>query len=346
MNSSTIIVADVKNSALSISALSRSSIEDAAVIHAIDFLTPRSLLNELIERKPQVILFSWRQALIDILNFCSPKELESLRKQTILAVLIPDHIGISTKSRSEESNLLNYVDYYMVTSEILFEFYSKLPDSPKPIAVLHDLPDINLIRHVRGEKKERKFLQATWVGNSKWGINHGFIDHKGFTSVIQPLIEKFESHAGCTKVKVFDSAVGRTPNIEVLRTIRNSNFLLQCSLSEGTGLPILEALGLGVTPITTDVGVAREVLRYHSNLIVTRNPDSFHALIHEEMLNPTLSEEVAIKIFEDFVNAISREQIPRNFQKTQNMYRWPQARFKSKIRLLAIWALRYFRNLT
>ena len=71
MSASTLIVADIEHSALSIAALSRSNFQDARVIHALDFLTPESLLKELIERKPQLILFSWRQALLDILNFCS-----------------------------------------------------------------------------------------------------------------------------------------------------------------------------------------------------------------------------------------------------------------------------------
>ena len=345
MNSSTIIVADIEHSALSISALSRSSFEDATVIHAIDFLTPKSLLNELIARKPRIVLFSWRQALIDMLNFCSPEELKSLRKETTLAVLIPDHLGVSTKLRNEESNLLKYVDYYMVTSAILFELYSNLTDTPKPIAILHDIPNINLIRLVRADNQKMKTSQATWVGNSKWGINQGFTDHKGFTTVIQPLMRHFESHLGCTKIQVIDSAMGGKSNIDVLRTIRNSSFLLQCSTSEGTGLPVLEALGLGVTPITTDVGVAREVLGNHSNLIVSRNPERFHELIHEELLNPTLNEESAIQIFEDFISSISKESIPRNFSKTQNISWWPRSRFKSKIRLLAIWAFRYVRSL-
>jgi glycosyltransferase involved in cell wall biosynthesis len=233
----------------------------------------------------------------------------------------------------------------MVTSAILFELYSNLTDTPKPIAIWHDIPNVNLIRLVRAENQKMKTSQATWVGNSKWGINQGFTDHKGFTTVIQPLMRHFESHLGCTKIQVIDSAMGRKSNIDVLRTIRNSSFLLQCSTSEGTGLPVLEALGLGVTPITTDVGVAREVLGNHLNLIVSRNPERFHELIHEELLNPTLNEESAIQIFEDFISSISKESIPRDFSKTQNISWWPRARFKRKIRLLAIWAFRYVRNL-
>ena len=56
MSASTLIVADIEHSALSIAALSRSNFQDARVIHALDFLTPESLLKELIKRKPQLIL--------------------------------------------------------------------------------------------------------------------------------------------------------------------------------------------------------------------------------------------------------------------------------------------------
>ena len=344
MNSTILIVADVEHSALSIAALSRARLLDAEVIHALEFITPQRLLKELIVRAPQLILFSWRQALIDILKVCSSEDLKLLRKKATLTILIPDHLGQHAKFQKDESKLLDYVDYYMVTSEILFKEYSKLPGAPKPAGILHDVPDLNLIRQVRAEVSRRNDNQVVWIGNSKWGIHQGLIDHKGFSSIIQPLKSLFERHESCTKIEIIDSATGRKSNIEVLRIIHNSKVLLQTSESEGTGLPILEALGLGVTPITTDVGIASEVLENHKNLIIPRDTASFHSLVHQERLKPTLSETSAIQIFEDFISLISNEILPEDFEKISDGLVWQQTNLMKKIQVIATWILRFLKK--
>ena len=344
MNSTTIIVADVEFSALSIAARSRAKIQGAEIIYASKYVTPTSLIRQLIAKRPKLIIFSWRQALIDILNVSSAELLNSLRSHTNLAVIIPDHLGVSTKLQIAEIKLLNYVDYYLVTSHVLFEIYSNAPGIPKPAAVLHDIPDVDLIRGVRAEMGGRKHNQVTWVGNSKWGINQGFEDHKGFHSVIKPLSTLFEQHNQCTYIDVIDSAVGRKSNIEVLKTIHASRLLLQSSVSEGTGLPILEALGLGVTPITTDVGIAREILGMHSHLIIPRDPTVFHSIVHQELLAPSLSNEEAIEIFEKHIYSISNEKFPTDFQKVTNGIQWFQPSFLVKIKISSTWMVRFFKS--
>ena len=282
--------------------------------------------------------------MIDILNVCSPEDLKLLRNKAALAVLIPDHLGEYVKFQKSELKLLKYVDYYMVTSEFLFEKYTKLPGTPKPTGILHDIPSVNLIRQVRAEVGRRINHQAVWIGNSKWGINQGLIDHKGFSSIIQPLKSLFESHGGCTKFEIIDSASGRKTNIEVLRTIHNSSLLLQPSESYGSGLPILEALGLGVTPITTDVGIAREVLENYNNLIVPRDSACFHSLVHQERLKPTLSERSAIQIFEDFICLISKKIFPENFQEINTGFVWQQTNLMNRIQVTTTRILRFLKK--
>lgn len=345
MNSTMLFVSDIEFSALSIAARSRAEIQGAEVIYASMYLTPALLTKDLIARRPQLIVFSWRQALIDILNVTSAELLKLLRSHSVLVVLIPDHLGISTKLQTEESKLLNYVDYYLVTSDVLFEIYSNSPGIPKPASILHDIPNVDLIRKVRREEVCRKHNQVAWVGNSKWGINQGFNDHKGFSSVILPLSTLFEEHNMCASIEIIDSAENRKSNIEVLRAIRASSLLLHSSISEGTGLPILEALGLGITPITTDVGIASEVLGMHRGLIVSRDSTVFHNIVHKELIAPSLSEEEAIQIFEKHIYSISSEGFPTNFQKVNKEIEWLHPNFIEEMRTTFVWIVRFFKNI-
>jgi glycosyltransferase involved in cell wall biosynthesis len=80
-----------------------------------------------------------------------------------------------------------------------------------------------------------------------------------------------------------------------LREIRSSKVLLVTSKSEGTGLPILEALALGTTPLTTDVGIAHEVLSGKlAQNILSRNVDEFL----RKILN-VLASDVSESFLED-----------------------------------------------
>ena len=345
MTSTTLIVSDVEYSALSIAGRSRTNIQGTEIIYAFNYKTPKLLLRDLIARRPHVILFSWRQALVDLLNVCPNKDLEALRKSSILAALIPDHLGISTKFQSEENALLNYIDYYLVTSELLFDIYSNSPNVPGPAGVLHDVPDVDLIRKARSEARVSEHNKVSWIGNSKWGINHGFIDHKGFYSVIQPLAKLFNNHDDCIKLEVIDSSNFRKSNMEVLRVIASSKILLQSSMSEGTGLPILEALGLGVTPITTDVGIAREVIGNYKQLIIPRDPKVFHHHIHQEILEPSLSKEEAIDVFETYVSLILSEQILRDYEKKIARIEWLQPKPLAALEVISKWIFRHHMNI-
>jgi hypothetical protein len=117
--------------------------------------------------------------------------------------------------------------------------------------------------------------------------------------------------------------------------------MLQTSSSEGTGLPILEALGLGVIPITTDVGIASEILTKHRNLILDPSPHLLHLTVHAELNKPTLSQEVAINIFEEFISLISKEELPIIFESCLKSP-WPKWQTNTRIRIDVMW---FFRSL-
>ena len=62
---------------------------------------------------------------------------------------------------------------------------------------------------------------------------------------------------------------------------RDLDVLCVASSAEGGPLPLLEALACGAFVVTTDVGIAREVVRHGDNgLVVARDPAAFRAALH------------------------------------------------------------------
>lgn len=260
---SIVFVVDSNVSALYTAACARTEVVGGSVIAANQFPSPIALLKHLIGMHPNTVIFSWRQGLLDSACWSRGQSLlRLLHERAVIGVLIPDHQGLDSKYWAKECTTLSLCDFYMVTNAKLFKKYQELkPDFP-PISILHDMPNRKMIEFTRANhlSLNQTKTRVIWVGNSKWGKKQGFDDHKGFYQVIKPLKKLLQNSDGAIVLEIIDSAVSRNSHELVLEKIRNSDVLIQTSSSEGTGLPILEALGLETDVITTDVGVASEIL--------------------------------------------------------------------------------------
>ena len=306
-------VIDKNSSALGIAAAMRQEVvPEIDVIEGLSYLTPRSLSNALIKSNYDLIIFSWRFFAFEFLSLRHiKKSIDIISSNSIIAIIIPDHLGASHLMQFREDILIRHVDYFLVTNEKLFQYYAaRYPAKCK--GVLHDLPNIKKIEFLRSQGIE-KSRRAIWVGNSNWGKRAGIIDHKGHDLLISPLL-----HLGA-EIRVIDSALERLSNLEVLTEIAKSTFLLQTSRSEGTGLPLLEAAGLGVIPITTNVGVAEEFLRgLLSQLISNPTPKDFLFVKDWALRNEAKLSQELIARFDDYVSAAQRESIYYDSEKSVN----------------------------
>jgi glycosyltransferase involved in cell wall biosynthesis len=297
-------VVDAKYSALGISARSRAKINhNISIIEGLNYPTPYSLVNMLVKGEYDLVIFSWRFLAFELFSFHHLKRiLKTLQSQSSVAVVIPDHIGEQGDLREREDILLKHIDYFLVTSDLLFSFYSqKYPEKCK--GILHDIPDLDVIRAERLRIPEKKNAMI-WVGNSKWGERLGFQDYKRLSSIVLPLVSRG------MQIQIIDSAKQRLSNTDVLREINQSNLLIQCSTKEGTGLPLLEAAGLGVAPISTKVGVAAEILNDElSALLVEPTVDGFTEAIKWANQNLTWITETIIKNFESYCQKAEAEPI-------------------------------------
>jgi glycosyltransferase involved in cell wall biosynthesis len=253
-------------------------------------------------------------------------------------LLVPDLLGVNPKFLMSEARLLSVTHGYWVTSLELQEIYKNLFPMRTPTGVLHDLPDVSLILKTR----EMKFARSgiIWVGNSLWGSNYGYVDHKGYLEVIQPLMTR---NLPLAPIKIRDSAIRRAPNGEVLRSMAESQILIQSSVHEGTGLPLLEALGVGTIPITSDVGIAKEVLTGElAHLIVERNTDSFEKKIYEITASVNHLSTLCISAFDSYIEKVKSETI--EWVKRETSFDESYGSFLKAVRVRLVWIYRFYRS--
>ena len=257
-----IYVVDKKGSAIHIAASSRVALTGGRIFVANEYISPCRLLEDIYKEKSGIILFCWRKAFADIISLNTSIQLyNEIKNKFTFAFLIPDHIGLETEFEKTEERIIMVSDYYVVTSEILFnQYYEKYPAKP-PKLVFHDLPNLKLIDDIRNEFSKSKNLKTKviWVGNSKWGHRQGYIDHKGLVDYFKPLQNYCEINKLNFTFEIIDSSVKNLSQIETLKKIRDSDILLQISNNEGTGIVVLEAIALDTHVLTTKVGIAGEL---------------------------------------------------------------------------------------
>jgi glycosyltransferase involved in cell wall biosynthesis len=137
--------------------------------------------------------------------------------------------------------------------------------------------------------------------------------------------------------------VNRTPNELVLQKIAESEILIQASVHEGTGLPLLEAIGVGTIPITSDVGIASEVLTGDlEHLIVDRKEESFEFKIRQVLDSTSDLSSLCISAFDEFIKKIAGEKI--TWERRETHLAQVKVHLVNAFKVRFIWIYRYFRS--
>ena len=339
---SVLVIVDSKNSAIGISATQRALLHNWQIVSALDFRSPKKFLHYLETADEEILLFAWRQPLIDLSHTCAKKEkfLKLIKEKRVFFV-VTDHLGLEPKFHYRESIIHKIAEGYFVTSQLLFKEYSKRSSINPPCGIYFDLPDQALIDKIEGEKLSKDKCKIVWVGNSNWGNHFGYKDHKGFYEIILPLKEVLTKNNSEISFEIIDSAVGIMCNEDVLRTIATSSILLQSSDSEGTGIPLLEALALGTIPITTKVGIAEELLNFpFPESLVSKDVRSFLNRI-QEMVGMELDYELARSVYKNYIQEARQ---PLVFKENKEVHETISTRWKTHFISLTIWEARYFKK--
>ncbi len=332
-----LLVSDTESSAISIVARERAKLFDADLIYSTNFRNPLAILDYIKRNHYGGVLFCWRGALKEGMNLPKYRKIyRQLAENTAFHCLVPDFLGLNPLFLEEERNLLANIHGYWVTSQQLFNIYAQTFRDIPPSGVLHDLPDIELISNSYSNSQE---LKVFWVGNSQWGKRYGYHDHKGLERYVKPLISRFNSKIPSLHFEIVDSHKQKVSNEELIKRMSRARIVIQTSDSEGTGLPVLEALGLGIVPVTRDVGIAREVLQGNlSKFLVIGNIEDFENTILEALAFQNRS--LLLESYQKFIQNAKSELVTwRIFQLN---YQQKSVNFFRVMKVLLIWRYRYF----
>jgi glycosyltransferase involved in cell wall biosynthesis len=250
------------------------------IIFIEDFASEASFVNEIGKRRYDIVHFMWRRYLVDIFQcFVSTgrrARLERFLASAAISFTVCDHLYAEPEQLLADSHIYQLVDGYACVSRMLHDFYSTQLLLPQPSGILHDRTGLiaALTTRARTPAADRT-LRVVWAGNSAWGQWLGLNDPKGIR-IVQAALGKARMAGHSIEYTEFDSSKGQVASERIGEALLAADVLLCASETESTPLPVLEAMAAGCAVITTDVGVAREVLPAQQEpLIVGRNADAF-----------------------------------------------------------------------
>lgn len=276
-----LLIADVRNWAFdNIAQFLKPILErkyDVEILYTDDFASPKGLLVALSKyKKIDFIHFFYRgylKILLEEISKSRDKGLSDILYNSAINTAVTDHLYLEKQSDILAfQHTIKFVDNYYATSSKLYDIYSSINYYPKPFKdVIFDNVEVKPIKPNLDSKKN---LSVTWVGNSAWGewCYGKDNDVKGFKSIIHPIMEQFDNIEFC----IIDSQKKQYSKEEVFGILKKTDILLIASSSEATPLPLIEAMSQGCAIISTDVGIALEVLpKSQKSFIIAREKDEF-----------------------------------------------------------------------
>lgn len=225
------------------------------------------LLSELHGKWYDIIHFFWRGTILNLFLHL----LHNMRRHEIilnafydikLSFSVYDHTLLSDNEIKDFIILFKYLaDSYVVSSERLFQIYSRLPSYPNPFGVIEDGVDLSRFYPAHMERlcDHDRPLVVGWVGNSKWGLNIDGVDHKGLNDIIKPAIRLLQNEGYRIKGRFADRNVKMIPHSEMVNYYNSIDIYVCASDAEGTPNPVLEAMACGLPIVTTDVGIVPQL---------------------------------------------------------------------------------------
>lgn len=225
------------------------------------------LLSEMYVNRHEIIHFFCRSTILNLfLHLLQNKRRHEMMLEAFynskISFSVYDHALLSDNEINDFAILFKYLaDSYVVSSERLFQIYSRLPSYSKPFGVIEDGVDLSKFFPAHTERlwDHDRPLVVGWVGNSKWGHNIDGIDHKGLNDIIKPAIRQLQKEGYRIKGRFADRNVKLIPHSEMVNYYNAIDIYLCASDAEGTPNPILEAMACGLPVITTDVGIVPQL---------------------------------------------------------------------------------------
>lgn len=191
------------------------------------------------------------------MSFEKFKQKYILNKNITFSVCDELYLSGDDEWRTEET--MKYGKEYFVTSKRLYNIYQQF--SKKPQMVIHDGVDLQkYIPENLDRFKNIETVRIGWTGNSKFKDSEGDSDMKGVEGIIKPAIEELQREGYSVELKLADRNIKMIPQEEMPKFYNSIDLYVCASKTEGTPLPIIEAMAMGVPVISTDVGIVSEAV--------------------------------------------------------------------------------------
>ena len=176
-----------------------------------------------------------------------------------ITTTVCDHLYLNESECWRTNQIFKYVKNYITTSQKLFDIYSEIDTIKKPQQIIHDGVDLNLYAPNNLSRYDNlENITIGWVGNSKFVDSDNDSDLKGLRTIINPAIEELKNEGYDLDLKIADRNNGMIQQEDMPDYYNSIDLYVCASKTEGTPLPILEAMACGIPIISTDVGIVKE----------------------------------------------------------------------------------------
>ncbi len=253
-----------------------------------------------------LIHFMWRGyiSLIDreeMRNYCETlgMSFEEFKEQFIdnkkITFAVCDELYLEGEEKWRTEEIMKYAKSYFVTSKRLFEIYQIF--SKKPERIIHD--GVNLEKYIPENLKRFENIEKAvigWTGNSKFIDSAGDNDMKGVEGILKPAVQELKEEGYDIELNLADRNIKKIPQEEMPKFYNTLSIYVCVSKNEGTPLPVLEAMAMGIPVISTNVGIVKEAFgERQQKYIISRNKEALKDKIKELLNNKSefkdLSEE-------------------------------------------------------
>lgn len=169
-----------------------------------------------------------------------------------------DELFLNDEEMWRNDFIMEYSKSYFVTSKRLFDIYNRF--EKKPETIIHDGVSLEKFKpnNLNRFKNLERNIVIGWVGNSKFVGSDGDDDMKGVEGIIKPAIERLKEQNYNVSLKLADRNIKKI-EIDKMPEYYNSIDVYVCaSKAEGTPMPVLEAMAMGIPIVSTNVGVVQE----------------------------------------------------------------------------------------
>jgi hypothetical protein len=257
---------------------------------------PEQGLRLIIESCPDVIHFMWRSDFRKYVCAAAIKKcavLMRLRESDLLDFLCRSHITFSVSDYlfldQEEISLFRPLywlsDGYCVTSPRLFDIYGRIPDYPKPSALLLDSVDRAQFHPGELAERDNSSIKIGWVGKPFWDEGD-----TGLTTIIRPSIDALR----LANLNIEFLELDQRDSEETAALYRGMDIFVSASDTEDARRTVLEVMASGIPVVSTRVDVALYAFGpKQQNFIVDRSIEAFSVALRQLCLDAELRRSLA-----------------------------------------------------